>query len=68
MRNRNMMIHVWLIAKPGEERTFAQTRPLRKEWADSVRAEGYSIFRMDVEMPPMFDESVETLDYQKTIE
>lgn len=52
---------IWYIAKPGEERRFCVPTPPSPEWAAAVRKQGYYIFRVTIQLPPIFDPSIDEL-------
>ena len=52
-----MKAEVWYIAKPGEERTYATTKPPSPHWAESLRKQGYQIMVVQFHLPREFDET-----------
>lgn len=50
-----MREQVWFIVSKTDERRYATTRPPAGEWEKKLREEGYSIFRIEFDMPEWWD-------------
>ncbi len=50
-----MIVTIWLLAKPGEERMFASTRVPNPDWLKIQKAKGYRLFEINAQLPPEFD-------------
>lgn len=48
---------IWYMAKPGEERAFTSPIPPSPGWAAALRRNGYFIFKVNIQLPPLFDPS-----------
>jgi hypothetical protein len=51
--------NVWLIIHPDEERIFVQARAVTKTRGQTLREQGYMIFKAEVVLPPMADKADE---------
>lgn len=57
MRERTL----WILAKPGESRFFAQPREYSQEWLEIQRKEGWEVFEVTVKLPERYDTKAEEL-------
>lgn len=46
---------IWYMAKPGEERDYAMTKPPNPWWAEECKKQGYVIFSVEVDLPLGWD-------------
>jgi hypothetical protein len=54
-----MVTYFWIACRPGEERIYTTTAAPRSEWRLSLEREGYTIFRIKVQLPENWDKSKE---------
>lgn len=50
-----MREQVWFIVSKTDERRYATTRPPAGEWVETLKRDGYAIFRIEFEMPEDWD-------------
>lgn len=65
---KTLTVPIWLIIKKGEERRFSATHPLSDNWRVSLVAQGYQVFRVDVSMPPEWEDEMLTMNYGTSVE
>lgn len=61
MRTRTL----WILAKPGETRFFAQPREYSKEFLEIQRKDGYEVFEVTVRLPERYDTKAEKVPVTK---
>lgn len=59
---------IWILAKPGESRFFAQPREYSHEWLEIQRKNGYEVFEVTVTLPERYDTKAEKLPVKEVID
>jgi hypothetical protein len=54
-----MTTYFWIALRPGEERIYTSTATPQPVWQARLEKDGYTIFRIKVQLPENWDKSKE---------